>query len=125
MRLALDDHLQDDDSSCAQDEERKSSSCSNVQLRLLQTHQDQVLELPPCATLLASSPNCPVEMYAIGDQVLCMQVCAPGYDSSVHSFSDVALHSSMLPPIAFIARAIRSSLSTFLRIRFAPALPVV
>jgi GMP synthase-like glutamine amidotransferase len=35
--------------------------------------QDQVLELPPCATLLASSPHCPVEMFAVGETVLTMQ----------------------------------------------------
>ena len=34
----------------------------------------QVLEVPPGATLLASSERCPVEMYAVGDHVLCIQV---------------------------------------------------
>ena len=31
--------------------------------------------MPPGATLLASSQRCPVEMYTVGDHVLCIQVC--------------------------------------------------
>lgn len=42
-------------------------------LCLHEFHQDQVLEVPPGATLLASSERCPVEMYAVGDHVLCIQ----------------------------------------------------
>ncbi|CAI7788729.1 unnamed protein product, partial [Closterium sp. NIES-53] len=32
-----------------------------------------VLELPPEAVLLGSSPRTPIEMFAIGEHVLCMQ----------------------------------------------------
>ncbi|KAI7839749.1 hypothetical protein COHA_006553 [Chlorella ohadii] len=42
-------------------------------LCLHEFHQDQVLEVPPGATLLASSQRCPVEMYTVGDHVLCIQ----------------------------------------------------
>lgn len=42
-------------------------------LALLASHQDQVLELPPGATLLASNSHCPIAAYAIGPQVLCVQ----------------------------------------------------
>ena len=42
-------------------------------LALLASHQDQVLQLPPGATLLASNSHCPIAAYAIGPQVLCVQ----------------------------------------------------
>jgi GMP synthase-like glutamine amidotransferase len=46
-------------------------------------HLRQVLAVPPGATLLASSERTPVEMFAVGDHVLCMQVrgcpCLPSY----------------------------------------------
>ena len=40
---------------------------------LLASHQDQVLELPPGTTLLASSAHCPIAAYGRGDAVLCVQ----------------------------------------------------
>eukprot|EP00899_Mesostigma_viride_P006657 jgi/Mesvir1/15993/Mv08299-RA.1 len=40
---------------------------------ILGIHRDQVYKLPPGAELLASSPNTPYEMYAVGDNVLCVQ----------------------------------------------------
>jgi GMP synthase-like glutamine amidotransferase len=43
------------------------------QMALLASHQDQVLALPPGATLLASQPDCPVAAYALGNQVFCIQ----------------------------------------------------
>ncbi|MEN9888553.1 MAG: synthase [Pseudomonadota bacterium] len=43
------------------------------QVALLASHQDQVLALPPGATLLARSAHCPVASYALGSQVLCVQ----------------------------------------------------
>eukprot|EP01083_Nonionella_stella_P096542 271430_1 len=42
-------------------------------LPILKLHQDQVTKLPPNATVLASSWNVPIEMYHIGDNVLCVQ----------------------------------------------------
>jgi GMP synthase-like glutamine amidotransferase len=42
-------------------------------LALLASHQDQVFELPPGATLLASNAHCPIAAYAIDQQVLCVQ----------------------------------------------------
>ena len=42
-------------------------------MALLASHQDQVLALPPGATLLATQPDCPVAAYALGDQVFCIQ----------------------------------------------------
>jgi GMP synthase-like glutamine amidotransferase len=44
-----------------------------VQFALLASHQDQVLALPPGATLLATQADCPVAAYALGDQVFCIQ----------------------------------------------------
>lgn len=40
---------------------------------LLASHQDQVLELPSGATLLASSERCPIAAYSRGQEVLCIQ----------------------------------------------------
>jgi len=44
-----------------------------ARMALLASHQDQVLALPPGATLLATQPDCPVAAYAVGDQVFCIQ----------------------------------------------------
>merc|ERR1711976_1088138 len=38
-----------------------------------QIHMDEIQGLPTGARLLASSPTCPVEAYAIGDHILCTQ----------------------------------------------------
>ena len=40
---------------------------------LLYSHKDQVIELPPRATLLASSDHCPNAMFRIGDHMLALQ----------------------------------------------------
>lgn len=40
---------------------------------LLASHQDQVLELPEGARLLASSDRCPIAAYSKGKEVLCIQ----------------------------------------------------
>ena len=40
---------------------------------MLASHQDQVLELPEGARLLASSDRCPIAAYAKGNEVLCIQ----------------------------------------------------
>jgi GMP synthase-like glutamine amidotransferase len=42
-------------------------------IALLASHQDQVLELPSGAQLLASSAFCPVAAYSMGKEVLCVQ----------------------------------------------------
>ncbi len=44
-----------------------------ARMTLLASHQDQVLALPPGATLLATQPDCPVAAFALGDQVFCIQ----------------------------------------------------
>lgn len=54
-------------------------------LALYASHQDQVLALPPGATLLASSAHCPVAAYAIGQQVLCVQP-HPEFDADYAAF---------------------------------------
>jgi GMP synthase-like glutamine amidotransferase len=48
------------------DEERKS-------LRLIHSHQDQVLELPEGAQRIGGNAACPIALYGIGDHVLCVQ----------------------------------------------------
>lgn len=49
---------------------------------LLEFHQDQVLEAPEGAAVLASSERCPVEMFAVGPHVLCIQG-HPEFDTEV------------------------------------------
>ena len=44
-----------------------------TEFRMLMTHQDQVLRLPPTAELLATSHYCPVAAYRIADHVFCVQ----------------------------------------------------
>jgi GMP synthase-like glutamine amidotransferase len=58
--------------------------CSE-QVSLLASHQDQVLELPAGARLLASNSHCPVAAYAIGQQVLCLQP-HPEFDPEYSAF---------------------------------------
>ncbi|MCJ1422447.1 hypothetical protein MMC29_000327, partial [Sticta canariensis] len=41
--------------------------------RLHESHQDQISELPPGATLLASSRKTPIEIWSKDDQVFCIQ----------------------------------------------------
>lgn len=42
-------------------------------MSLLVSHQDQVLELPENAMLLASNSHCPIGGYALGEEVFCVQ----------------------------------------------------
>ncbi|MEM7362527.1 MAG: HAD-IA family hydrolase [Pseudomonadota bacterium] len=46
---------------------------SPAPFNLLFSHQDQVLEMPPGATLLATGDDCPCAMYTVGDHILCLQ----------------------------------------------------
>jgi GMP synthase-like glutamine amidotransferase len=55
------------------------------QVSLLASHQDQVLELPEGATLLASNAHCPVAAYSISEQVLCVQP-HPEFDTRYAAF---------------------------------------
>ncbi|OEC35307.1 GMP synthase-Glutamine amidotransferase [Pseudomonas cuatrocienegasensis] len=57
------------------------------ELTLLISHQDQVTRLPENATLLASSPFCPIAAYCIEDQVLCFQ----GHPEFIHDYSRALL----------------------------------
>lgn len=50
---------------------------------LLVSHQDQVLELPAGARLLASNAHCPIAAYAVGKQALCVQ----GHPEFVEDYS--------------------------------------
>lgn len=42
-------------------------------LRVIESHQDQVLEIPPDAELLGSSDKTPIEIFGIGDHILGIQ----------------------------------------------------
>ena len=54
-------------------------------IAMLASHQDQVLELPRGARLLASHANCPVAGYFIGTRVLCVQ-SHPEFDTDYMAF---------------------------------------
>lgn len=55
---------------------------------LLASHQDQVLELPEGARLLASSDFCPVAAFAVDDHVFCVQA----HPEFVEDYSAFILH---------------------------------
>jgi hypothetical protein len=57
-------------------------------LALLVSHQDQVMELPQNAVLLASNEHCPVAGYAIGEEVFCVQ----GHPEFVEDYSAFLLN---------------------------------
>jgi GMP synthase-like glutamine amidotransferase len=44
-----------------------------TEIALLASHQDQVFDLPPGATLLAGSDFCPIAAFAVGREVFCVQ----------------------------------------------------
>lgn len=48
-------------------------SSDRTHISLLASHQDQVFELPPGATLVASNDFCPVASFTVGDSVFCIQ----------------------------------------------------
>lgn len=48
-------------------------SADRTEISLLASHQDQVFELPPGATLVASSAFCPVASFTVGQEVFCIQ----------------------------------------------------
>lgn len=48
-------------------------SADRTQIALLASHQDQVFEVPPGATLVASNEFCPVAAFTVGDAVFCIQ----------------------------------------------------
>lgn len=52
-----------------------------AEIALLASHQDQVLALPPGATLVASSAFCPVAAFTVADDVFCIQP-HPEFDSA-------------------------------------------
>ena len=55
------------------------------QIALLVSHQDQVLELPEGATLVASSDFCPVAAFTVGDAVFCVQA-HPEFDAGFSQY---------------------------------------
>lgn len=52
---------------------RMTYQWQGASLPLLASHQDQVLALPPGATLMAEHPQCPVAAYRVEDRVWCVQ----------------------------------------------------
>lgn len=48
-------------------------SQDRTEISLLASHQDQVLALPPGATLVASNAFCPVASFTVGNAVFCIQ----------------------------------------------------
>ena len=55
------------------------------QISLFVSHQDQVLELPKGATLVASNDFCPVAAFTVGNEVFCVQA-HPEFDIGFSQF---------------------------------------
>ena len=55
------------------------------QIALLASHQDQVLELPKGAKLVASSDFCPVAAFTVGNEVFCVQA-HPEFDAGFSQY---------------------------------------
>ncbi|ETO29471.1 GMP synthase [Reticulomyxa filosa] len=56
-----------------QNKSRSQQQAKMLELKVYQIHQDQICELPSNATVLASSKNCPIEMFEVDGIVLGMQ----------------------------------------------------
>lgn len=73
-------------------------------VRLIASHEDQVVELPTDATLLMTSDYCPVAMYELGERCIAMQPHVEFYPEL--SGRLITLRESITPPeIAAAARA--------------------
>lgn len=60
-------------------------SADRKQISLLVSHQDQVLELPRGATLVARSDFCPVAAFTVGNAVFCVQA-HPEFDTGFSQY---------------------------------------
>lgn len=60
-------------------------SADRTEISLLASHQDQVFELPPGATLVASSAFCPVASFTVGQEVFCIQP-HPEFEASLSAY---------------------------------------
>lgn len=60
-------------------------SAERTQISLLASHQDQVFELPPGATLVASSDFCPVAAFTVGREVFCVQP-HPEFEEAISAY---------------------------------------
>ena len=67
-----------------------------AEFSLLASHQDQVISLPPNATLLAESAFCPIAMFSVGRRFFCMQ----GHPEFSPAFCDAILEGRQdtMPP---------------------------
>jgi GMP synthase-like glutamine amidotransferase len=60
-------------------------SAERSHISLLASHQDQVFELPPGATLVASSDFCPVAAFTVGQEVFCIQP-HPEFETEISAY---------------------------------------
>jgi len=66
-------------------------------VRIAKSHRDQVLKLPEGARTLASSPHVPVEMFALGDHVLCIQGHPEMNEGIVETIVSERMESGIVP----------------------------
>ena len=66
-------------------------------IEIIEIHRDQVVELPPDAEWLASTPHTPIQMYAIGDRVLCMQGHPELFNPIVREFIETRIETGAIP----------------------------
>ncbi len=69
---------------------------SAAALHILQTHRDHVARLPPGAELLASSPQTPVQMFAVENHTLCIQGHPEFFDDIVADLIDRRVQSGAI-----------------------------
>ena len=78
-------HILFSESACSELQASWAAACPKVgQLVIHESHQDCVTRLPEGAVLLASSQDTRVEVWALGDHVLCIQgqtraACTPSH----------------------------------------------
>lgn len=58
-------------------------------LKVLQWHGQAVNQLPPGATLLASSAHCPVQAYAVGDRAFGLQFHSEATETTVEDWVQI------------------------------------
>jgi len=68
---------------------------ASFRIRLHQVHQDEVVRLPEGARVVASSPECEVEAFALGTHVFCVQGHPEFSDAMVSEMIDLKAQSGL------------------------------
>ena len=66
-------------------------------IKMLEIHQDHVIEPPPGAKVWASTPDTPIQMYTLGDKVFCMQGHPEFKTDMVHDLMEKRWRAGIIP----------------------------